>query len=431
MEELAASPEGRAAVQQVWPEWQEKQHPEQPARAVDASEPVPPSSQTRWRLARIVRAAAARDAALADSLLQMPAEVMGGLFIEALCEAGLRHPDSVLRLFEQAPEQLVRLSPEAQQFLGAAVVRHCAVRERVLQLWSEFPEDQGSLYPGRALEPLILQGDVDAARVYAEWLPSSNYAKGLLVDLPPDPRVFSVRVVRAAAYVLERVWGRAQGDNDGQPASAAASWAVSTLTAFLPCAEGDPGFGEGLLRWLASENPNKHQPAMMALEHIALVEEQRARVLDRVRQDLNGSDTFDALFTIPAALRLAEAQGLAASLIPELTALIEALRHSAIRAACLARTVVPQDQARRLSELASRRLVGYSELDDIPRDALKQLLALAPDGWAASILRADGRRGPVSRLSSLLLLQSLPAAQRTPVLVQLRETASAAVLPAE
>lgn len=127
--------------------------------------------------------------------------------IEELCRALYFRPELLPRL--RLNEHIGPLIPAtAQRHLGRAAATHTRVREELLAAWEQNPNAQRlvSVYPGVALEPLVLRGDEEAIAVYAAWLPVSPYTWPF--DFPsPDRAVFAIPRIKEAALAGARyVW---------------------------------------------------------------------------------------------------------------------------------------------------------------------------------------------------------------------------------
>lgn len=191
LDELMSTAEGQRALQEVWPNWEQRLRltigARQEQRAQSTGDTPPPSSVVR---ARIVRACSPRLAEMDRATLEIIGARLSMLVSSELIAGGC-----VERALEQ---HLEHIPLDAQHELGAVLLRSQDTRKRVLELW---PPPEGRLYPGIALEPLIEDGDNEAAAVFRDFLPRSPYAWGVLSRQPLE-RVLIHSMIRPAACSL-------------------------------------------------------------------------------------------------------------------------------------------------------------------------------------------------------------------------------------
>ena len=434
--DLSVSPQGVTTLDAEWPDWgtYRPTPSHRPSPATATSTPPPPSSWTRRRLVRLAQKAIARDKALAATLFQAMGDDAQDLYLEAVCEAGLLRPAEASKLLEIPGDRFPRLSERAQELLALAAIRHTDVRQELVKKWAEFASGESwrsSIYPGRALERLVADGDPEAVNVYAEWIPRSLYVSGMWGGASPDSRVFKHQpVALAARSAVDRAWQRAtEGFLDDKqernwlfPGSAA-----SVLKHLAPCWRDGGHIVDGLIQWLTAPDPNQQTAAVTGLERATLTNAQNDVLRTAPRAALPPPASTFHVVTIPALVRLAVAQGIANDLRLELRALLEQRGPAAIPAACALSGLVSREQARELSVAAALRDVDtFDSFDSVE---VGELIALAPEAWASGLVRQVERYGPSNMGAIVPVFELLPAREKREVAHRLRSFAQAPVLP--
>ena len=252
LEELAALPEGAAALEKVWPDWRNVEHlrPEEPF--APASGPIgdsPPLSQPSLRtMLRAIGPAMAQWSP--DERRQFNLSITDQEVTRALCEAAWEHPQGVLERLE-APGELI-LSPDEGIHLGEAVARHPELRAALLSRWERTDESERQYFPGEALSLLVARGDDVVAKTYAEWLRVSFRLRGFTsLSLPPaalqHPAVRPIAIERAK----EMWWKYRDGwpNEEGGRSYIPGGMMCNVLRSLRPAWEGASELKEEILLW--------------------------------------------------------------------------------------------------------------------------------------------------------------------------------------
>ncbi|NPD28815.1 NACHT domain-containing protein [Corallococcus exiguus] len=198
-QELAASPEGEAALDEGWPQWREacasmpKESPVPEPAAMWLGSRMPPRSRnTRRVVLQALRPAMEQDAG--HSWVQGEQFQPESLTLEA-CAAAWQDPGAAIRWL-QSSERLF-LSQDAELILAEAVARHPSLRLALFERWKR--QEDRSQFPGGALSKLVEQGDDEAATLYAEWLRVTIWLRMAFTSLIFWPTALRHRLVRPVA----------------------------------------------------------------------------------------------------------------------------------------------------------------------------------------------------------------------------------------
>lgn len=288
--ELSATADGLAALDSEWPTWREEQAK---ARVFNMKEPgaeawgcwPPPSAFVRERLWDAVGAWALSHPKL--SRARMPASTEYSFTrIIRFCEATLRDSTAVDELFERWHVQPWRHWPEpAVEALGKAAMRHPYVRDRLIAEWDRIravPHYSGPEYPGHALEPLITSADADteAARIFTEWLPSSERFQVSGAERIIAAQALRVSPVREAALDMARhFWSELEKLSTDQ---VALSGYGGTLGLIYGAWESDVELRGRYEQWLRGEESKRFLAALQMGRHLSRDPETLAHIAQRI-----------------------------------------------------------------------------------------------------------------------------------------------------
>jgi len=394
LEELADDVEGAAALERLWPDW--RAYPAQSSllqnRAASPSSPelsAPPSDLTRARLVRVLGSEPVL-------LVDVTADVLSGPgsehFIEAICERAIAHPDLASRILTMGVRAVPVFSYRSSLLLANVAMRHNSVRQALLGLWQQFdahPESR-SRFPGRALEHLVGNGDLEAAKVYATWLPYAPFLSGLLDEPAPDPDVFRNSVTRQAAQerladiALRATVGFEQNGERFVVAALSAARAFQKLESVW---RGDTVVTPILVGWLDATEPERRFAALSALS-AGLDQQQRAKAVVAIQRFLHSREETDRHFRLPHLIPHIERLGLIESFISELRSLAQDNAPFSIVAACVLRSKVSPGELVEISTQVSRGTLHSMAFEAIARDAFEELVKLAPRAWSDAAFRA-------------------------------------------
>ncbi|MCK6588090.1 MAG: hypothetical protein L6Q76_10940, partial [Polyangiaceae bacterium] len=222
--------------------------------------------------------------------------------------------------------------------LGRAAIRHENVRRAIFELWSKGECSNSPMiisinrseFPGRALEELILRGDVEALRIYTEWLKHTNhglpfhsYASPLFDNMNPPPELQTSARDLAASIWLYATEGRL--DEQGKSIrldSGVAGAALYRLSSFWAT---DRELCSQIERWLESDDFHQFYAALLALQRVPLSATKRRKIADRLRDLLvKEENEWFMGFRWWSMLNLIERAGFSRDIEPLLEALAQA-----------------------------------------------------------------------------------------------------------
>lgn len=421
VEALRADQAGAQAIDELWPRWRERVSDDVPPaarrelgagvrmrgvragaaalryRALRRLPPRPPSARNRqW----IARACGPRLASMDPSTLAVVANQASFVVAKELIAAG-----HVERAVEPRPDSIPL---DSQRELGVLLQRSAAARARLLALW---PTPDAMSYPGAALEPLVEANDPEAAKVYAEWLPRSLYASGLL-RRPIAARVLTHEVVLPAAHrliasVLEQVH---VGKPDGT--RLAAGSAAVVLRNLSPAWQDDPVL-TGRVWSLGDVDAQDGLRALLTATNG--VDLEADRVLDLRRRvaralDLACPAGLDAdplrLFDAELLLECVDRRGFVEHVEPvvrRLSDLDDTTRWLALAVLWPRMSVAEREAA--AARVAAASVQHHAST--LPRRYIERFVAAAPAAWTAAIatsLENDGSLGGSISSTALTLL---------------------------
>jgi hypothetical protein len=279
VQELAEASGGVAALDAEWPDWRERmerarleEHTrlsvlQRKAEGMPRIPKPPASAHVRRRIAR----------AFGPGFFHLkPHEVRStpGISLQAsigeTCRRAYDYPDEALDYLRLESSDAL-IPPDAQVDLGRAAERHTNIRNALLEAWNKNEHAQRLLgvYPGLALEPLVIRGDADATDIYAQWLGKISPHTFPFADFPsPDTAVFKIQSIKEAALARVRdAWRRSSRGyiEDGKKRWLAATTTGTLMHRLWAAWSDDESLLVGLQRWFCSRKPDHRVAAMHAL----------------------------------------------------------------------------------------------------------------------------------------------------------------------
>lgn len=447
IEDLARDPDGRSALDESWPTWNDAVAREPVARpplpACSAEEPAPVSEQVRNRLVRAVAPALRRGNAVKQLLSANRIAAP-----DALCELAYDHPDLVSPILKESPDhRLSLLSASAVDALGRAALRHPTVRDQLIELWgsigprSSLPPLQAvvrQLYPGHALEPLVRRGDTGAIEAYAEWLPDAPLLViGLIDPTPIAPELLVPEPIRKAAReVVDRVWRYVTEGMVNESTGVRSFLAPTTAGSVLHCLNAvwsdDVAMRSELDTWLSHKDVNRFTAALQSLEGLTLPLSTQTIVGKAICARLEaGDDRHWLLETIvlPHALRFIHRTGLTAMMRPLLERLVKIDTPVACHAAAVLIPLLEEGEGTRLSRAVAEGRWLEREPEMIDASLLRRMVQLAPEAWAMAIKSAVTSSSTPLTVFLSPFVEALPITLKRNVLLAWAGTAGALDLP--
>lgn len=407
VQELAEASNGVAALDAAWPQWRERieraRLEEQPrlgilqskAEKMPSTPAPPPSSHVRRRIGR----------AFGPGLFHLESHdvlTAPGISLQAsiseICHLAYDYPDEALDYLRLTSSRDL-FPPDAQEALGRAAERHPVIRNAIIEAWTKNEHAQNLLgvYPGLALEPLVIQGDdAHAMEIYTQWLRKISPHTFPFSDFPsPDPAVFKIHSIKDAALARVRdAWHKStRGYLDhGKRVRLAATTAGLLMHCFWAAWIDDKSILAELQRWFRSGQPERRVAVMHALSggpiplHLAPVVDEL--LLSQLKQCLRGSpnqtrrylrDWLKAL-----AWHLPQAPHLHSRVQPILSSLVrQGGQMSPLAAAILLPLLPSQDEKRDLSAVVAPVGVTLGNyFCDVSH--LRTLVEAAPASWLAA-----------------------------------------------
>lgn len=419
MDELAASSEGRAALDADWPDWAQSR-----ARAFQQREQAPSRSASRLPpLPSSLRPVALK--AMGPMLARMPRAQslafgsIGGMEITSvLCEEASDHPQGVISVLTAASDALF-FHVEAQLALREAASRHPDIARALLELWkSVSTQEQQSRYPGIALDLLVAAGDEEAARAFAVWLERTPIFSVPTSTLPFSAQTLRHPVVLPAALARCRAAWRQHFEIRLWMGTVA-----TCLGSLRPAWEDDAELNEALRQRAPALDDRSLSPLLDIFDVPLFPEWLRELVVTRLKDHLK-QPSLEGIFMLPRWLDWVERTGDAVQLRPQLEDCVERESWERYSAATLLLGMYSSSEASALSQkMASEWPAGWSSYAHTEAQ-LARLVAAHPQSWHA---RLNSLLGPSSfgmlisgvPLFELVraLLPRLTVAERTQLLV--------------
>lgn len=329
-----------------------------------------------------------------------------------LCRALYHRPEAILPLLALDDLQRPMISPEAQSDLGRAALRHPIVRDALFAAWDKNPDRRliNSVYPGNALLPLVFREDQQAITRYAAWLPGSLYMSPFHRVARPDPRIFTIPEICAAAHKnASRVWHEASVgyDRDGRHMHLAASTMSSILHYFQPAWLSDNDLTAELSEWLVDPDMERRSAACWAFAGGPLPPQLCARVEEVIEGSIREyMENPDFTMPIERLLRTVECLDLQ-SMSPLLTELTRMPVNVSARAAAILIPSLDSQATRELSMTMALR--GWLPGDHVLENHhIARLVDAAPAAWCALAVTVLDHAGIGGIPLAMRLLPHLP-----------------------
>lgn len=417
--EIANTAAGKQALDEGWPDWRDPrfQQTAVPRPMVPTHQPPPPSHEVRVRIAKLLAPALAT---LSDDDLRL---FMG--------RTQYSRDHMLLKALESDPSLADRIDPrhvplDAQHKLGEAALQSRSLRDRLVALWRDPDLRLRSEYPGLSLEPLIEDGDAEAATIYAEWLPSSPYAwlkRGVLDE--PRPGVLGHPTVLEAARALARqlIHNATFGRPDG---SRVARGATGNMLGQISLAwRSDPSILETLHDWLRDDDDESFNGALRAFWGVPLTPEIVATAQDALARRLaslhdeagSGMRSFDAPFWLLWIDEMRFTMALRAAITP---LAVPSTGLGCVAGGVLLPLLGPEDAAKLAAMMAPFGIT----LDDasLERELLRRYILAAEDAWVAAAVAEIEQGWLMSGSSGLRLMELVSAEHRAVVADALRRS---------
>lgn len=420
IDELMSTPEGACALREVWPDWATRVtfgvnvHRAPPDESL--VEP-PPSHEVRLRMARACgpQLAAMDPETLAiigtrTMLVVTPELIASGCIERAL---DLRFDD---------------ILPDAQQELGAQLLRSPEVRQRVLQAW---PLPAGRLYPGIALESLIEAGDDEAAAIYREYLLGSPYCWGPL-QRPAPARVLTHPLVlpRAREFARNTIERTRTPDREGIRLSVIPAAVV--LSNLAPAWSQDPAIMDMVWSLLESDQPERLIAVLNATHRIELDAARMNDLFARVRADLetlsSSIGTLDSRRShhAEAEIEWLEERGLVQACSPMLrtfTRLDDPVRW---RAFAVLWPELSEAERRAASDVVAEEAIADAAAS-LPRIYLERFVRAAPESWCNRLVTTITSGGSIEGTVGVQTITLLPRNLQLHIARALRDSQQSAL----
>jgi hypothetical protein len=313
---------------------------------------------------------------------------------------------------------------DSQLSLGALLLSSQEARTKVLGLW---PSKEGRQYPGIALEPLIETGDIDAARIYAEWLPHSPYHWGILLRAPmpavlEQPLILSV-ARQLVLEVIERVHVR---QADGSRLAVSAAGVV--LWNFASAWRSDPSLVDRVWSIAETDQVEGLRGLLVATDGVALDSAHLEDLYERVRASLEETcptdgGPVDDLRAVRAEREVMwlEDRGFAVR-SKDVLQRVARLRHPSGWCALAALWPVLSERERvRASQSVARDAIDASFVT-LPTSHIERFVRVAPDYWCNELMRTIDDGGSLEGSIAARTLTLLPRALQLRVAQALRDS---------
>ncbi|WP_147444317.1 MULTISPECIES: NACHT domain-containing NTPase [Corallococcus] len=385
--QLAESEAGRVALERTWPEWKEARpwepSTQRPQRIMGPRTNSPPLTRRRDVIQAMAPALARMSTMELTELKINLSEIL-----PVLCEYAMDKPEPLLKAL--VPRWPSGLRAQDQRLVGKAAVKHSAIRQALLSSWREEKRGTLSSFHGDALEPLIENGDMEAARLYAQWLPLSHWirsASGSGMNVPSaivlrHPEIRPVAETLALTYIQNAT--KLYDGADGKKSRAWSSVCGSVLHSLRPAWENNAEIATLLHELSTAEDFEAIQPALLAYPQPPFPDWLQPAVRRRLEQmqDVPG---WQEERQVAAYIRWAEQAGCAEILRP----FLERLRQSApkaryVVASALVNLLEPQEREDLASTIATEWPSGWEWHYD-REEILGRLVMAAPSAWFARL----------------------------------------------
>lgn len=388
LRELEQHELGARALATRWSEWrawasshEEPNSYQAPLKPNPSGNRPPPSAWVRERIVRAVGPALHRAAvAQREHLLRTASSATA----DAMCSIAYDWPDLVIDILTK--EYLLQSgspSKDAQEQLGRAALRHDGLRNRLIHLVnSTDPSNRRlmNLLPARALEPLVLRGDTEAARAYARWLPASIWVWFHRDGI--EPSVLSQSLVNDAATALIEEHLNGLGELTADPGLLAL-----LFRSLRPMSWANEGVQRRIDDWLGAGDDRLLRAALTALDGSPLSSEMRHRIRQKVEASLSISATAGVLEAHRAAeiIRSIDRFAMGGELVDSLTRFTGPDSPVAIHAAAALISHLSASSAEALSASIAQRPWTRTLLLTEDRTLVRKLVQAAPVAWASTM----------------------------------------------
>lgn len=417
VDELRAVAGGASAVDEVWPDWKNRVNDGLDRTLYGTLESgvvlPPPSAVVRNR---VVHAFGPR---LGELDLETFAVLRARVSMAAAKElVATGHVERALQRFAGD------VPLDSQLSLGALLLSSQDARTQVLGLW---PPKEGRLYPGIALEPLIEIGDIDAARIYAEWLPDSPYHWGILLRAPMQAVLEHPLILPVARRLVLEVIDRAhvrQPDGSRLAVSAAAV----VLWNFASAWRSDASLVERVWSIVETDQTEALRGLLVATDGVPLDSVHLEDLHARVRTSLEETcpvegGPVDGLRAVRAEREVMwlEERGFAVR-SKDLLQRVARLQHPAGWLALAALWPVLNERERvRASQSVARDAID-APFVTLPTSHIERFVRVAPDYWCNELIRVIEGGGSLEGSIAARTLSLLPRALQLRVAQVLRDS---------
>jgi hypothetical protein len=388
LNELAASPEGRAALDSDWEDWPTRSRTGDfrrftPSMRVPAQNRMPLPTSCLPHVLRAMGPALARMGSEERRALGLKDDMA---VIAILAEEATDHPEGILSVLSDAPEEAV-FTINTQLVLQEAVTRSPEVARALLSMWERYhSSDRAYNYPGIALAGRVAEGNADAARVCAAWLEQATLVLFRMPSpaLPLSAKALLHPVVKPVAHKLARdlLKKHTEGwlNKEGQPTRLWIGTLSSGLETLYPAWEGDTELEAELIESVIDEDDFHFSHVLKVFRNPPYPDRIRRSLMERLQRALQNPEKENAQF-LPVWLRWAEQ----AEEIPSLRAQLEicAQRESWVRykaAALLLPLYSPAEASALSASVAEMWPHFWSHSLNSPSDLLR-LVSVNPRSW--------------------------------------------------
>ncbi|WP_147441767.1 NACHT domain-containing protein [Corallococcus exercitus] len=393
LNELAATDEGRAALELHWPDWNAERHsrpqeieaPKGEPRMAYGSKEAPLSAATSRQLSRIV----SPELVGRRLGLTLSREFLAGpRRAQWVCEEAWDFPEAAVAWLES--KERGTLTQASEFLLGEAALRHPSLRKALLELWARSHEERDrQLFPGNALSQLVGSGDEEAARVFAEWLDVTHWLKMAYHRLflwpaaLQHPNVRPVAIQKALETWTEFEVGSV--DANGKRTTLWSGVMASVLGALRPAWEGHAQMEDKLLQ-LAREG------SVQQLTHVLLVyyakprPPELAEILVQRFETLQEEDHAVEPSYIATCINWAQHAGLQKRLRPSLERIVTWYSWPRYVAASVLVESSPSEQARQLSQRTAEHWPEQWDGYSLSRSVLLILQRANPEAWIQRLM---------------------------------------------
>jgi hypothetical protein len=424
LDELAAFPEGHAALDSGCKDWSTSAETSEFQRLTPFSnEPVskhmPLPHTSRPHVLRAMGPALARMSQEERRALSFED---GMAVIATLAEEAIDHPEGILSVLAGAQEGDVFFSINSQLVLQEAVTRNPQVAHALLAMWEHYRLcDDAYTYPGIALDGLVAAGDTDAAQVFVAWLEkaTSSFFSSPSPALPLSAKALRHPLVKPVAHKLAhdllKQHTEKRLDDEGRPTRLWIGNLASGLETLHAAWDGDSELEAELVESAIGHDDYSFSHVLKVFQKPPYPVPFRESLMERLRRQLQNPDDENGQF-LPAWLRWAEQAGEIPGLRSQLEACARSESWLRYNAAARLLPFSNPEESRALSASAAEMWPHYwSPMLNSLSDLLR-LAAANPQSWYKHLkIKLDEyefqlavRDTPVFRLARTLLPRLSP-----------------------